>query len=124
MQCPKCSGTMSTVIFSDIEVDRCQYCHGIWFDWQEDFRLKFVPGSEVIDDGDPEMGRLFNRQGNILCPRDGTPLINMVDQEQPHIWVESCPRCFGIFLDAGEFRDAKRHDWQDFFRDLRAGDRK
>jgi Zn-finger nucleic acid-binding protein len=35
-------------------------------------------------------------------------MIRMVDRHQPHIWYESCPVCFGVYMDAGEFRDQKR----------------
>jgi Zn-finger nucleic acid-binding protein len=29
----------------------------------------------------------------------------MVDKAQPSLWFESCPLCFGVFFDAGEFSD-------------------
>jgi 4a-hydroxytetrahydrobiopterin dehydratase len=31
----------------------------------------------------------------------------MVDAKQPHLWYEACTECYGIFFDAGEFKDFK-----------------
>jgi uncharacterized protein len=33
------------------------------------------------------------------CPRDGTPL---VPRETPHVTIDVCPTCDGIWLDKGE----------------------
>jgi Zn-finger nucleic acid-binding protein len=50
-------------------------------------------------------------------------MIRMVDRQQAHIWFESCPICYGNFLDAGEFRDLTSHTVADIFRRLRKGER-
>ena len=42
-------------------------------------------------------------------------MIRMVDRTQAHGWLESCPVCFGSFLDAGEFRDLTAHSIADVF---------
>jgi Zn-finger nucleic acid-binding protein len=123
VQCPKCGGSMEAVTFASIEVDRCVGCRGIWFDMLEADRLKPLRGSEVIDDGDPRIGRRYNEQGKINCPKCGNRMIPLVDARQPHLWYESCNSCFGVFFDAGEFRDFKNETVADFFRDLFAGPR-
>ena len=105
MTCPKCGGQMRAVVHEGVEIDRCAACGGIWFDAMEDRELRRREGAEAVDDGDPAVGRTFDAVGAIQCPRDGTRMVQMVDLEQPHVWVESCPTCFGTFLDAGEFTD-------------------
>jgi uncharacterized protein len=124
MDCPKCGHAMEAVVFGDVEVDRCTLCKGLWFDPLEHEELKAMPGSESIDCGDPEVGAVFNRDDRIRCPRCGGPMIRMVDPTQPHIWYESCGVCFGVFFDAGEFTDYKRHTLADVFRRLRARERR
>jgi Zn-finger nucleic acid-binding protein len=114
---------MEVVAFKDVEVDRCTLCKGLWFDSFEADQLKDMKGSEEIDIGDPEVGRVFNRDDRIDCPRCKTGMIRMVDPKQTHIWMESCTVCHGVFFDAGEFRDFKRYTVVDFFRGLRAGER-
>ncbi len=35
----------------------------------------------------------------LACPRDGTTL---VETESEHVKIDSCPKCKGVWLDAGE----------------------
>jgi Zn-finger nucleic acid-binding protein len=108
----------------NIEVDRCTGCQGIWFDMLEAEHLKAMEGCEEIDIGDPEAGRTFDKVDRIDCPKCSEPMLRMVDRRQPHIWYEACPVCYGLFFDAGEFTDYKEETILDFFRDLKAGERK
>ena len=113
MQCPKCNEIMEKVVYAEIEVERCTRCRGLFFDAMEAERLKKLRGSEAIDVGDAELGKQFNERDRIRCPRDTTPMVRVVDPEQPHIWTETCPVCFGSFFDAGEFRDFKQETFGD-----------
>ena len=118
MNCPKCNDQMYAVIFDNIAVDRCVGCKGLWFDMLDHEHLKAIEGSEAIDFGDPEVGKKFNKIDDIKCPTCSAPMLKMVDRDQPHIWYEGCPSCFGVFFDAGEFRDYKEKTVVDFFRDI------
>ena len=124
MNCPKCSAAMEKVQYESIEVDRCTDCRGIWFDMLEQEHLKALEGSEEIDIGDPEVGKQTNIVDQINCPVCATRMIRMVDGRQPHIWFESCTVCYGVFFDAGEFRDYKQETILDFFKDLFSRERK
>ncbi len=118
MSCPKCEAAMEKVTHDSIEVDRCSECKGIWFDMLEAEHLKDMQGSEAIDTGDPELARKYNEIKHVKCPVCHGEMIGMVDMKQPHIWYESCPVCFGLFFDAGEFKDFREETVLDFFRDL------
>ncbi|UCC14711.1 MAG: zf-TFIIB domain-containing protein [Gammaproteobacteria bacterium] len=124
MQCPKCAHEMERVVYNDVEVDRCKLCKGLWFDSREHQILKAMDGSEAIDVGDPEVGELFNTEEKVKCPACHVDMIRMVDSEQPHIWYEGCSVCYGVFFDAGEFRDFKFHTLMDFIRAFRVRERK
>ena len=124
MQCPKCDSETAKIVFSSIEVDRCTGCWGLWFDLMEAEQLKSVPGSEAIDTGDAKEGRFWDAERLINCPVcPNTPMVRMADNRQPHIHYESCPECFGIFFDAGEFRDYKKETLLDSLKHLVAGKR-
>lgn len=118
MKCPKCKANMEKVEYQSIEVDRCLNCHGLWFELMELESLVALDGSEVIDDGHAEAGEQFNAVDRIVCPACITPMVRMVDKNQPHIWFEKCSDCSGSFLDAGEFRDLKEKTLGDFLKDL------
>lgn len=118
MQCPKCDGKLSTVMFGGIYIERCVSCRGLWFDMLEHEHMAAIEGSEAIDIGTDELGRRFREVDDIECPHCSCPMLKMVDARQPHIWYEGCPSCYGVFFDAGEFRDYKEKTIVDFFRDL------
>lgn len=124
MKCPKCQGNLEAVVYSNIEVDRCTNCKGIWFDSLEAQTLKNVEGSESIDTGDPATGTEFNAVADINCPKCHTKMTKMVELKQTHIWYEKCPVCYGVWLDAGEFKDFKEEGMLDIFRGLFSGVRR
>lgn len=106
MKCPKCSGILRSVTFGKTEIDRCETCSGIWFDMLEHEELRAVEGSEAIDTGTAS-DEFLDAKEDVMCPRDQARMVRMVDPARPHIWIESCPLCYGVFLDAGEFRELK-----------------
>lgn len=123
MQCPKCRGAMEQVQISGVEVDRCGSCKALWFDALEDRDLRGGKNAAALDTGDAVAGARNDAQGKIECPRCHQRMIRMVDREQPHVWYESCPVCYGTFFDAGEFRDVSERSVADIFRRLRKGER-
>jgi Zn-finger nucleic acid-binding protein len=123
VNCPKCNGHLEVVRQDTIEIDRCTNCGGLWFDMLEMERLRKVKGAKTVDSGDASVGAEKNKVGDILCPRDKARMIRMVDLEQYHIWYESCPVCYGKWLDAGEFRDLVDETIFDLFKRLFARER-
>lgn len=106
--CPKCKGCLEQVTCAGIEVDRCLHCQGLWFDPLEAEQLKAVRGSEKLDVGDPQRGAQLDRiDKDIPCPRCRVCMRRMVDIDQHSVWYERCPRCSGVWLDAGEFKKYK-----------------
>lgn len=123
LSCPKCGSGMQPFLHEGIELDRCTGCRGLWFDILEHEDLKKIEGSEAIDIGDASTGREMNEVDRIQCPVCRVDMLRMSDAEQRHIWVESCPKCHGVFFDAGEFTDWKERDALDWLRSLMAGER-
>ena len=124
MQCPKCKSEMEDIEIYEVIVKRCNLCKGLWFDRSKHEYLKDLDGSGEIDTGDPDIGRAFNKKDDIFCPDCFAPMIRMVIADQPHIWYESCSKCFSVFFDAGEFRDYVDKDITDIFKGLFAAERK
>lgn len=107
MNCPKCGGKFELVSFRDVEVDRCTVCAGIWFDFAEREELKDMVSSEMIDTGNILTGQELNEKRDIRCPVCEARMIPLTDKQQTHIEYEVCPKCYGLFFDAGEFTDDK-----------------
>lgn len=118
MVCPKCQSEMEKVRHGRIEVDRCTVCRGLWFDMASLEQLRQMEGSEAIDIGSAAEGQKWNQVTRVDCPDCGTRLVAMVDRIQPSLWYEVCPTCYGVFFDAGEFREFKAETVLDRFRNL------
>lgn len=117
MKCPRCGTAMETVQINEVQIDRCAKCGGLWFDEFELGDLRAKKGSEKVDTGHAEKSNLSS-QVRLGCPKCNTPMLRMVDAQQPHIWYETCDVCGGSFLDAGEFKDMKHFNLVDRIRDL------
>jgi Zn-finger nucleic acid-binding protein len=124
MRCPKCRADMEQVSYAGVEIDRCKYCKGIWFDAGESEALKDKDAVAAIDIGDARTGKRSNKIDNYPCPRCGGGMLRVVDPQQKHIWYEECTSCRGSFFDAGEFRDLTQHTISDFFKSWSVRSRK
>ncbi len=118
MNCPKCNAAMENVAFEGVNVDRCTSCKGIFFDANENKALKEKKGAESIDTGDAATGKKMDKITNIKCPRCHASMIRMTDVDQHHIDYEACTVCYGVFLDAGEFKDWKNYTVSDYLKGL------
>ena len=118
MPCPKCQSPFETIIFHDIEVDRCVNCKGLWFDMLEKEDLLKIEHSETIDLGNEQVDPKYRDMREIDCPRCHQPMFPMVDKDQFHIRYESCPTCYGTFFDAGEFKDLKEFTVTERFKQM------
>ena len=124
MQCPKCSGDLAAKTYGrKITVHRCEDCAGLFCKPEVLVEMKKEWMSEVLDSGDPRVGKRFDIVDVIKCPECGVTMKKKADPKQTHIWYEECGRCGGIFLDAGEFSDWKYDTFIDRIRDLIKGRR-
>jgi Zn-finger nucleic acid-binding protein len=106
IDCPKCREPMRSERVGCVTVDRCVGCGGLWLDALEKERLLEHKGAaRHADAGSRAQAGRMDRKVKILCPRDHSTMIHMVDASQPHVGFESCTVCGGVFLDAGELTD-------------------
>jgi Zn-finger nucleic acid-binding protein len=97
---------MDPVQIENTQVDRCTSCRGLWFDALEDQDVRGTEAGEALDApaSGPAPAAAKVKQSTFDCPRCKSPMIEMVDRMGRRIQYESCPRCHGKFLDAGEFK--------------------
>ena len=122
MECPKCSRPMESKTFKSIELDRCTGCYGIFCGQEAIEGGKDVWLSEaVLDVGYESTGERYDKVDDINCPACNVKMDKISDPVQTHIWMEACPQCNKVFLDAGEFTDLKHNTMLDKFRSWRKG---
>jgi Zn-finger nucleic acid-binding protein len=126
MKCPKCDNEMETKLYGPkISVERCTHCFGLFVTPEVLTQMRGEWMAEAfLDIGHPKLGKEYNKIDDIQCPECQVSMDKIVDPVQTHIWMEACPNCQRIFLDAGEFSDLKYETLSDKFWDLVKGRRK
>lgn len=88
--CPSCTAPMCPFQAGAIELDRCSFCRGLWFDGGE---LEHVLGKKLV--GSLETAMITTRK----CAKCSVALH---PAELGGLRVEVCLTCRGVFLDDGE----------------------
>jgi Zn-finger nucleic acid-binding protein len=97
---------MTEMAVGDVKIDACQGgCGGLWFDRRELAKVEKAGQSAgaALLDIDKSATRKVDPDQRRNCPRD--PSIVMTrhfSSVKRAILVDECPKCAGIFLDAGE----------------------
>jgi Zn-finger nucleic acid-binding protein len=119
-RCPRCVCPMDHIHVGLIDIDRCPCCGGVWLDYGELTKLRSnETAMRALDVGPARAARLRHVVGALRCPRDQRPLEHAADIEQPHVSVEHCFYCRGLFLDAGELRDLGEITLREWLRGLK-----
>jgi Zn-finger nucleic acid-binding protein len=125
MQCPKCNGDLETKEHEHIKVQRCSNCYGLFFEpymLTETFAAWMA--ESFLDVGAASLGRKYDKIDDIDCPNCNVAMDKIEDPVQTHIWMEACPSCERVFLDAGELTDLKYETFSDKIKSLLKGKRK
>jgi len=120
MFCPRCLTNSKEVLLQNmvlegIELDVCSSCGGIWFDKQElasaisldkqsvdsfynklnSLKLENKSENEIVSSED-------NEDFVLKCPRCNTEMSKYKYMYTSNIYIDSCDRCEGIWLDSKE----------------------
>lgn len=111
MNCPKDGAELkSTVYESEIEVDQCEECDGMWLDAGE---LEKIQQSSEHDYGEElrempayaarayEMARQ-QAAPDLKCPKCGEQMVKKEYGYSSQIIIDTCLSCRGVWLDRGE----------------------
>lgn len=103
MKCVKCEGTLQELHAGELRLDRCDECHGLWFDRRElSALLALYREGEAIPRSlpNPNSRRVEERMG--VCPRCDIALARSETLAVPGLHWDTCERCGGAWLDGGE----------------------
>jgi len=117
-KCPDCGNSLHKVITStqygtQIKLDQCFDCGGIWFD---NLELYPLPKEEIEKIENIKLDKLqensFLGNGKKACPKCGIELERLKDYNFPEgLEAEQCKKCGGIWMNRGEAIEFKK--WQD-----------
>ncbi len=118
MECPKCYGEMESVLQDTTFVERCQNCHGLYFDQLTQALLPDVLANVDIDAGSEELGSTYDEMVFVECPKCDKIMDQRLIEAPVKIRFELCPTCHATFLDAGELRQYTAEGCLEDFRSL------
>lgn len=104
MQCPRCKNPMIVLELSEVEIDYCTDCGGIWLDSGE---LELL----LEDSGKSnELLNLFSEDKNskekkLKCPICSKKMKKVLVGEKELILIDQCKNAHGLWFDKGELYD-------------------
>ena len=104
MKCPACKSPLREKSAGDMVVDICYGgCGGIWFDATELDRVNARAATTLHTIWQAPLHNI-KRTENRMCPRCSDQVLNRKwFSDQKTVEIDQCPKCNGIWLDAGEF---------------------
>lgn len=105
MICPVCKLDMIVVEYSNIELDYCTTCKGVWFDSGE---LELLLDAQGQEEAKPFLDNIFNSpdvaspEKGRKCPICSHKMKKSQIDEQPVILIDVCPEKHGLWFDGGE----------------------
>ncbi len=101
MLCPKCKKEMTVTNEHEIELDFCEECEGIWFDYNELDGLLGKNAKLSFDKCRRETTPHNEDMKHATCPRCQQRMTKV--QIEVDMIIDFCEDCNGIWLDGGEF---------------------
>jgi Zn-finger nucleic acid-binding protein len=105
MICPVCSKDMIVVEYSNIELDYCLNCHGVWFDSDElelllkcmDLDTPDLMLDHILDSAEAETTEKERK-----CPICRRKMKKTTIGDRPQILIDICRLKDGLWFDGGE----------------------
>ena len=110
MKCPKCGNGLKIVENRGIEVDYCEECKGVWFDFTEIDELSDTIKEFNIVNPRIENLKLAEVNEEIRnCPRCGSEMDKVTMSGKPPVF-DFCPFNHGYWFDAKELEEYTRNN--------------
>jgi len=128
MKCPNCKVNLEKTILSNVQVDYCPICLGIFFE-KDELRIAKDEKDKNLSWLDIDLWKDKSKfeisKEKLLCPACKLPLYT-ITYGTSDIKVEVCSVCEGVWLDRGEFKkiieylqkEAQYKILQDYFSNL------
>lgn len=104
MECPRCKNPLIVLELSEIEIDYCNSCNGVWLDAGE---LELLLGDSHAKD---DLLNSFEEDKNsqeqkLKCPICRSKMKKVLVGEGDKITIDACKQNDGLWFDEGELLD-------------------
>lgn len=119
MKCPECSIQLEDHILVGKLYHKCPGCGGLWFDKGELSEIMQVKDWFKIDSKYMGASTKIDKSKQ-LCPRDEETLNTLEYGQETGIKIDVCPKCEGLWLDAGEVQAIHKDSetWTEKLKDI------
>lgn len=105
MDCPVCKNAMITLELTDVEIDYCTDCGGIWLDAGE---LELLLGNsqhteDLLNSFETASNTTEKPRKCPICLKKMRKII--VGQSTPTLLIDKCAKGDGLWFDKGELKD-------------------
>lgn len=98
MRCPNCSHNLQIANYKGIEVNQCQNCGGVWFDFKELDDLE----DTVLSDDESKGTLVWDKKpSDKKCPICSKKMVGF-NYRLNNLYLEYCEDMHGYWLDRGE----------------------
>jgi len=110
MKCPKCKSELKTVENRGIEVDYCENCKGVWFDFFEiDALSDTIKEFNIVNPRIEKLKLADIEEETRVCPRCGSEMDKVMMGGKPPVF-DFCPYNHGYWFDAKELEEYTRNN--------------
>lgn len=105
MNCPVCENAMITLMLSDVEIDFCTDCNGIWLDAGELELLLDNPeqSKQLLDSFQVDLNYSERPIKCPICLKKMKKIV--VGQSTPLLLIDKCAKGDGLWFDKGELNE-------------------
>ena len=105
MNCPTCKSAMITLELTEVEVDHCVHCGGIWLDTGELEILMDDPAKtkQLLDSFEEDPAVVEQTRRCPICEKKMAKVA--VGRSKPRLLIDKCRRTDGLWFDKGELQD-------------------
>jgi len=111
MDCPRCKSQLKLVKVTNVDLEQCANCKGIFFD---NFELKKFdephesPSEKIILENSSSAAVLKDSPKKISCPKcSNIKMMTRFYSVKQKIEIDECGACGGIWVDAGELAEIR-----------------
>ncbi|MFH2137114.1 MAG: zf-TFIIB domain-containing protein [Candidatus Omnitrophota bacterium] len=114
MKCPKCDSALRTAKHSDVTIDFCELCYGIWLDKGELERIAAYEKKDAAKAVETLKNLLkaeneIVQEQSICCPHCEQQMQKIKFTTKDGIVADKCAGCQGIWFDKGELISITDH---------------
>ena len=99
MDCPACGHKMKKYELSPCDLDQCEHCGGVWFEYGELKQLQEIDDNSLVEILHANSLESRDERTRLKCPVCDVEMKHYQYDYSSGIWIDRCDKCKGVYLD-------------------------